>query len=314
MINWSKIKQIKSIHDYLKINKIIDLRENRDHFHDKAENHIFFFNKMFLEYLMEYMNSIEVIFHLKKIENTSSLSDLVMKGKIGFDVFHFFLNRIASALILLHILWKLLNDKQAIETYEYIIEVISNQIFKEYNLIKENLKKILDNLNENKKPDWFVGLLYFYTDFVWKNKKIIELYDNFSWFYKRKYIKMPILLNLDDNVAIFLNESLFEHKEELKIQRRKFEYMEKSDLNSETKRVFELLVNGKDINEKLLHSNLTMLNRLGDGERKIVQNTNLFVNTKKNFIKSKKPEFMNIEEDNIKERNINNEEIKEEEN
>ena len=308
MINWAKIKQIKSIYNYLKINNVINLRENRNHFHDRAENHIFFFNKMFLNYLLEYMNSIEIIFVIKKLDDFSQISNLIIDSKIGFDIFHFFLNRISTALRLLNILWKLLIDKKAVETYEYIIEVISNQIFLEYNFCKDNLKILLENYDENKKCDWFIGLLWFYTDFIWKNKKIILLYDNFSWFYKRKYIKIPILLNLDDDLTNFINISLFDNKNEVDIQKRKFVNMEKEELLKESKRVFALLSEGKVIEEDLLHSNMTLLNRLGS-DKEIV--TNLVVNTGNEVVGSKKPGFFNVEKDVIKnEDRIENDEEK----
>ena len=303
MINWAKIKQIKSIYDYLKINKVINLREDRDYFEDKAENHIFYFNKMFFEYLMQHMNSVEIVFHLKKCTNISKLSNFIMQKKIGFEVFHYFLKKISSSLRLLNILWKLLNDQKAVETYEYIIEVVSNQIFLEYTLIKDNIKIFIDELNQNSEQNWLIGFLYLYSDFLWKNKKIMELYDNFGWFYKRKYIKMPILVNLDDEVISMLNESSIQFSEEVNTQRKLIEYMDEVKLIALTKEAFNLLLANEmpDIDENLLFSQHTMLNKFGDEPQKNIQLTSMVINRKQNFIKSKKDQFEKTEESKIKE-------------
>ena len=60
-----------------------------------------------------------------------------------------------------------------------------------------------------------IEFLYFYKDFCWKNKEMIKLLETHSHYYKDRFIKIPTLYSIDEDLSILMNEKLIEFTEEI---------------------------------------------------------------------------------------------------
>ncbi len=102
---------------------------------------------MFIDYITHYCRDIEIVAKIKNEDISSQdFARQVFNDKIGFETYHYLLKKESTTLLLLNILWKLLRDKKEVEIYEYIIEVISNQLFKEYLFVTESLQFFLNQV------------------------------------------------------------------------------------------------------------------------------------------------------------------------
>ena len=55
--------------------------------------------------------------------------------------------------------------------------------------------------------------LFFYKDFLWKNKEMMKLLEIHSKYYKDRFIKIPTIYTVDDDIRSFLNSQLIEREE-----------------------------------------------------------------------------------------------------
>lgn len=190
----------------------------------------------------------------------------VCRGSVGFEGLHYFLFRMHQAFILIDILWKImLTHKKEYAIYKYIFEVAINQLFEEYIFVKAVLKGLEDRFHEKEDETWVVDFLYFYDHFMWKNKKFVEMYDKYNWFFKNNLIRFPSIMFMDETGAKILNDKLLEYRE--KVDKRKHFITYKQtyrQLSELAKTYFNQIVTPDDNSEKdwLLFSRKSILNKL----------------------------------------------------
>ena len=139
VINWNKMKEIRSIYEYLKNNNLFKLEKDRK-FEDREQNQCYFFNKMFIEYLVDLTREARVVFALKQEQlKSSKFVEMILQERVSFEGLHYFLRRISRTMRVLNILWKLNSgsrvegevptslhhEKGAISVFDYVIEAIS---------------------------------------------------------------------------------------------------------------------------------------------------------------------------------------------
>ena len=146
--------------------------------------------------------------------DTKVYIEQLYSGSIGFEGLHFFLFRMHHSFILIDILWKIMltHDREH-EVFKYIFEVVINQLFEEYIFVRTVFKNLEERFHEHTNENWIVDFLYFYDHFIWKNKKFIEMYDKYNWFFKNHLIKFPAIYHIDEVGTKILNDRLIECRE-----------------------------------------------------------------------------------------------------
>lgn len=136
---------MQEIHKYLTQNKLFHLGEDRPYFQDKNENRAYFFNKMFIQYLIEFTRDVKILFEIKKEELVPvKYVQQICDEKFGFEGLHYFLNRISFVHRILYLLAKLELGDKIVQVYEYIFEALSQQLFIEYTFVKECLQELIE--------------------------------------------------------------------------------------------------------------------------------------------------------------------------
>jgi len=222
---------------------------------------------VFKGYFKDYVNDIENIYMVKNEKvDIDRYVKMVSTNEIGFEGLHFYLFRMHHAFILIEILWKIMltHDKEY-EIFKYIFEVIINQLFEEYIFVKNSFKKLEEVFRNQDNEEWSVEFLYFYDHFIWKNKKFVEMYDKYNWFFKNNLIRYPSLFYMDEAEATALNDKLIQHRE--KVDKRKHfinnkqTYKQLSELSATYFRSI-VGVDGSEDKEWLLFSRQSILNKL----------------------------------------------------
>lgn len=234
---------------------------------------IYYFNKVFKKYILDYTRDIENIFLLKngKIDIGKYVYSII-DGSIGFEGCHFYLSRIQRAFVLIDLLWKIMltHDREYV-IFNYTFEVIINQVFEEYLFIKNIIRQLEDEFSSQKDKEWIVNFLYFYENFVWKNKKMIEMYANFDWFFKQRLINCPKLFKFEEKVTKVLNKELTKYRD--KVDKKKHWVNNEigyEELSDKAKEYFERVsrkVSGTE-QDWLLFSKNSILNKLDNGYQK----------------------------------------------
>ena len=190
----------------------------------------------------------------------------VNRGTVGFEGLHFYLFRMNQAFILIDILWKImLTHEKEYAIYKYIFEVAINQLFEEYIFVKAVLKGLEERFHEKEDETWIVDFLYFYDHFMWKNKKFVEMYDNYNWFFKNHLIRFPSIMFMDETGSMILNEKMQVYREQIDKRKHfvtfKHTYAQLSEL---AKSYFKEISEQEDDGEKdwLLFSRKSILNKL----------------------------------------------------
>lgn len=229
--------------------------------------HIFYFNKVFKSYLLNYVKDIDNIYLLKngKID-TRIYASAILDGTIGFEGLHFYLIRIHKAFILIDILWKLLlNHDKEYNLFKYIFEVVISQLFEEYAFVKTVLKELEASWTTQASEPWIIDFLYFYEHFMWKNKKFVEMYDNYSWFFKKNQMRFPSPYYLGEKLHQGIMEKLMALRDPVEkrkhVLNNKMTYKELSEISNRYFRELSLNCNAED-HEWLLFSRRSILNKL----------------------------------------------------
>lgn len=76
--------------------------------------------------------------------------------------------------------------------------------------------------------------LFFYKAFVWKNKEVTELLDLKGEFFKAKFMKVPTIYTVEDEIKDQLNNDLQKKEEGVENQRKIMFAMKKEDLTKLT--------------------------------------------------------------------------------
>jgi len=238
-----------------------------------VEAQVFYFNKVFKSYFKDYTRDIDNIFILKNGKvDAATYVNAVSDKTIGFEGLHFYLFRIHNAFLLIDILWKIMltHDKER-TIFKYIFEIVINQLFEEYIFLKAVLKGLEEKFHYIEDEEWIVDFLYFYDHFTWKNKKFVEMYDKYNWFFKNNLIRYPNVYYMDETAAKLLNEKLMEHRQQ--VDKRKHHITNKmtyKQLNDVTTTYFKSIVLCEDDGDMdwLLFSRKSILNRL---ETEVIQ-------------------------------------------
>ena len=210
--------------------------------------------------------------------DAASLTNAIDAGEIGFEPLHFYLFRIHHALLLVDILWKIMltHDKER-TIFKYIFEIVINQLFEEYIFLKEVLKGLEERFHSKEDEAWIVDFLYFYDHFTWKNKKFVEMYDKYNWFFKNNLIRYPTVFYMDEIASRVINEKLVEHR--TLVDKRKHYITNKTSyrqLGELTNTYLRQIARSDDDNDNdmdwLLFSRKSILNRL---ETEVIQKRQL---------------------------------------
>ena len=230
---------------------------------------MFYFNKVFKTYIGRYATDIDNIFLLKNGKvDVEKYSRQLIERQIGFEGLHFLLARIQQSFILLNILWKIMltHDKEYV-IFNYTFEVIVGQMFEEYTFIKNVLKRVEDDLEETKKngEEWLFEFLYLFESFTWKNKRLIEMYEKFNWYFKQHLIRFPTIFYFEERNKEKLNKLLVKNRPSVdKKKHRIVDNLNYVELGDFAKKYFETVSEVNKGNDKdwLLFSRNSILNKL----------------------------------------------------
>ena len=198
--------------------------------------------------------------------NLAIYVEMIGEGTIGFEGLHFYLFRMHQAFMFVDILWNLvLNEKREYEVFKYIFEVVVNQLFDEYIFVKNVFKGLEELFFNHHDQFWLVSFLCFYDHFVWKNKKFIEMYDKYGWYFSNNLIRFPTVYSFDETRSKSFNKQYIENREDIDIRKHfinnKLTYQELREitLNYFQKQTSSIVCNE---NEWLLFSRESILNKL----------------------------------------------------
>lgn len=193
-------------------------------------------------------------------------ADMISNNTIGFEGLHFYLFRMQHAFIFIDILWKImLTHEKEYAVFKYIFEVVINQLFEEYIFIKTVFKGLEDKFHYKEDEVWIIDLLYFYEHFTWKNKRFVEMYDKYNWYFKSNLIRFPSIFFMDETGMKLLNEKLLEYRDQVDKRKHyitnKRTYKQLSELTATYfKQIAANLDDGE--NDWLLFSRKSILNKL----------------------------------------------------
>jgi len=218
------------------------------------------------------VNDVDNIYAIKSGKpNPKTYAQAVASGTIGFEGLHFFFFRIQKTLILIDILWKIVLASEERSLFRTVLDMVVCQMFEEYVFVRSVLKQLEDEWLQPKQEIWTVDFLYFYEHFIWKNKKMVEMYDKYCWFFKRELIRFPSLYFSDESVSKPITDKLLELRVAVDKLKHYVNNKQSYDtLSSLCAKYFNEMINEGDDNgerDGLLLSRRNILNRLDSGKK-----------------------------------------------
>jgi hypothetical protein len=186
-----------------------------------GESHLFYFNKVFVQYLFAYSGDIEIIYCLKNgLLEAGPYAQTIVDGKITFDGIFYVLTRMRPTFLVLDIAWNFVKSADVSNVlFHYLIEIVFNQLAEEYAFVKavtqvlmQKLETIVDRQQDERR---LLAFLQFYERFVWNNKKIHEFTEKYQAFLAKNYIKFPDMFVALQAHSKRMNDLLIEHSDSL---------------------------------------------------------------------------------------------------
>lgn len=265
-INWLPVKEIDILYKSIISNNILQTRQ-KSYFEDKQDSHIYSFNKLFSQYINDYMKDIESIYILKnKNVDPHKYAKLIIEEQIGYEGLYFFLVRTNLSFALFDNFNWILVENMEQTGFKYAAEVVSRQLIEEYIFLRNVFKELLDDYKKLLVSMRTADFIFFYEILVWKEKKMKEMYRKFEWFFNENLIKFPSPLVIDEERESEIHKTLLEYhaqKDEIK-----FMYQNKNSYENFSKKSSEylkLILTEDDQLDSMqkLYSRNSILDRLG---------------------------------------------------
>lgn len=170
-------------------------------------------------------------------------------------------------------------------------------MFIEYSFVKECMSEFLNRFEEKKELP-LAGFLYFYKDFVWKNKEIIDLVDHRAEFFQMRFMRVPTIYQISDDVRQLLNQELNENEEIVDQQRRHIVNMKQEDLSLKTEQSLGFSEHKYFDEEQFLYSQGSILQKLGNQPKTVAMHQGQSIKGRnQKFEKNEEQHLKVVEED-----------------
>jgi hypothetical protein len=224
-INWMPLNELNGLIESMAGCRLFASEYDVDRFRDIEESSHFFFNKVLIGYLKDYVTNFRAIFALKHLRVApKDYVDLIFEGAIGFEGLFHSLQSWKHCLKLLDHSWPRLETQSTGNdlTYKFLIEIIASRVFEEYIFIKGIFREAALRADTLLTPPFKEPFLCFFEEFVWRNKKITQMYESRNEYFLENLIRFPAIFTFDQmfydrstNLLIDSTQQILQFKGEL---------------------------------------------------------------------------------------------------
>jgi len=200
-INWMPLGELNDLSELMANCRLFASEYDTDCFKDTEESSHFFFNKVFICYLNDYVTNFRLVFAMRHLRvSPKDYVDLTLEGAIGFEGLFHSLQSWKHCSKLLDYTWPRLESRSAEgdSTYRFLIEVIASRLFEEYNFVKGILREATHRADAILKSSLKEPFLCFFEEFIWRNKKITQMYETRNDYFLENLIRFPAIVTFEN--------------------------------------------------------------------------------------------------------------------
>lgn len=199
-INWMPLSDLDRLVELMASCRLFASEYDVNCFKDREESSHFFFNKVFIGYLKDYVTNFRLIFALRHLRvNPKDYVDLIFEGAIGFEGLFHSLQSWKHCLKLLDHTWSRLEIQSTDSdlTYKFLIEIIASRVFEEYIFVKSIIRETTHRNDAILASPLKEPFLCFFEEFVWRNKKITQMYETRHEYFLENLIRFPAIFTFE---------------------------------------------------------------------------------------------------------------------
>ena len=273
-LNWVPFSEISALNELMSTQSPFLLDKEVDFFEDRAALRNYSFNRQFLKFVKDYAENSSTIYCLKNCSvSPKAYSRNIINGSIGFEGLMYIMQRFRPSLLFLESLFEAMGrsrDAQAV-VYKFIIEAVVSQLIEEYNFCKAIMKEMINEMLNQTDSVLMISFLAFFEEFVWKNRKISEMYDKRDNFFRENLIRFPAIFCFDEIVMKIFNDLLVSRNFEVSHFKSQIKKLKKHDVAVLSMEYFKsqgqvelyLSRNGPIFSEKTMFSFLDLETSMG---------------------------------------------------
>lgn len=212
-LSWVPFKMFPKISEFAAEERLLCSGIEARTFKTEQESHVFFFTKALIEYVNEYIANMPMLFALKHLQiNPQDYVREILEARIGFEGLVYILQSFRVSFMVLDFAWscdqnlKLENDS----LFKYFIEIVTTRIFEEYLLVVKIMREIMARRDEFLETKYELDFLVLFEEFIWKNKKLIEMYQIRQDYFLEHLIRFPSLYQIDEEFLLRSSEKILQ--------------------------------------------------------------------------------------------------------